>query len=181
MSLSSQRAGWSQLRLFRAVVLVALTPVAGVEPWGLEPRRPRSRQFLSCLPFWWSRRGLSKVSAHSEQWGGMVRAFWERNGREPRSLVWFSIGFKVEWWPRGQQASILQTHKERFRAALASAVIAFLMAWSQVSFSQSFCLAWARIEGLTPLQNRRIKTGSEITASASDSRRMVCKCSKWAA
>ena len=45
-----------------------------------------------------------------------------------------SVGFKAEPWSRRQQAFISRTHKERFRAALASAVIAFLMAWSQVFF-----------------------------------------------
>ena len=46
---------------------------------------------------------------------------------------------------------------------------------------QPFCSTWGRMEGLRPLRNRRIKTGSEIIALASNSRRTVCRCSSWAA
>ena len=67
-----------------------------------------------------------------------------------------------------------------FRAALASAVIAFLMDWSQVSFRRPSCLAWAQMEGLRPLRNRRIKTGSKITVSALNSQRTIYRCLKWA-
>ena len=155
-----------------------LTPVAGMEPWGLELREPQLQQFLSCLPFWWSRRSLSEVSACLQQWKGMVCDSWRWNRRELQSLVWFLVGFEVEWWPLGQQASISRINKRRFRAGLATTVIAFLIAWSQVSFWQPFCLAWAQIEGLRLLRNRQIKTGFKITALASNFWKMVYKCSR---
>ena len=104
-----------------------------------------------------------------------------RNRKEPWSLIWSSVGFEAGQWPWGQQASISRTHEGRFRAALASAMTAFFMAWSEVSFWQSSCLAWVPMEGLRPLRNRRIKTGSEITASASNSRKTLYQCSRWAA
>ena len=181
MSLSSRRAGWSRSQSFWAGVLVVLTLVAGVEPWGLELRGLRLQWFLLWLPFWWSWRGLSKVSTCLERWGGMVYTSWGRNGREPWSLVWSLLGFETERWPREQQASILWTYKGRFRAALASAVIVFLMAWSQVSFWRPFCLAWARMRGLRLSRNRRIKTGFKITALASNFWRTVYKYFRWVA
>ena len=155
--------------------------MAGVEPWGLLLRKPWLQQFLLCLSFWWSRRDISEVSTRLERWRGMVCAFWGRNGKEPRSRMWSLIDFKTKRWPREQQAFISRTHKGRFKAALASAVITSLMAWSQVSFWRPFCLAWTRMQGFKPSWNRQIKTGSEITALASDFRKTVCKCSRWAA
>ena len=181
MSLSSQRAGWSQPQTFQFMVLVVLTLVARVKPWGLEPRGPQSRWFLSCLLSWWSRRGLSEVSARSEQWGGMVCSSLGQNRRKPRSLVWFLVGFKLERLLSEQRAFISQTHKGRFRAVLDSAVIGFLMAWSQLSFWRPSCSAWAGMEDLRPLRNRRIKTGSKISVSVSNSQRTIYECSRWTA
>ena len=180
MSLSFRHANWLRPQSLQAGVLVVLTPVAGIEPWGLEPRRSKLGQFLLCLPFWWSLRGFSKILARSEQWESIVCVFWERNVREPWSLVWSLVGFETEQWPQWQQTFISQTHKVRFRAALATAIIAFLIAWSQVSFWRPLCLAWAWMEGLRPSRNRRIKTGSKITALALNSWETVCKWSRWA-
>ena len=111
----------------------------------------------------------------------MVCVSCGRNRREFWSRVWLFVGFKVEWWPRGQQVSISRTHKRRFRVALASAGIAFLMASSQVSFWQSFCFAWVQMEGPRPSRNRQIKTGFEIIVLASNSWKTVYKYSRWAA
>ena len=148
-----------------------------MESWCLELRRPQSQQFLLRLPFWWFQRGLS-VLVGSERWGNMARSLWGQNKKEPWSQVWSSIGFNAERWPRGHQVSISRTYKERFTVDLALAVIVFLMAWSQVSFWQSFSLTWARINGFRPSRDRRINTSSKITVSASNSQRMVCKCSR---
>ena len=45
-------------------------------------------------------------------------------------------------------------------------------------FLTTFLFVLARMKGLRPSWNRRIKTGSEITASTSNSRRTVCGCSR---
>ena len=50
-----------------------------------------------------------------------------------------------------------------------------------VVFWRPFCLAWVRMEGLRPLCNRQIKTGSEIITLASNFWKTVYNCSKWAA
>ena len=76
----------------------------------------------------------------------LVRAEW-KGALVPGVILGRFLGGAMAW---GQQASILRIHKRTFKVALASAVIVFLMARSQVSFWRLFCSAWAQMKGLRP-------------------------------
>ena len=115
--------------LFQAKELVVMTLVAGVELRSLRPRGAQSQQSLLLrLLFLWFFQGQSKVLVFLEHWGGWGPSSWdlEEFWLEIFCLVHFST-LREDQWPQKQQASISRTQNGRLRAALASAVIAFLM------------------------------------------------------
>ena len=155
-----------------------LTPVAGVELsyswWSL---------LLLRSLFFFSFQAFSKVSALSvERWRAGDLHFWSfvKCFSEPL-FSWGDSSVLEDWWPHGHQVSISWTLDGSWRAALASALMAFLMAVLQVSNSRPRSSNWTRMDGLRPSQKSQIRTALLRAAVGSNFLRTVYKCSKWAA
>ena len=169
-SLSFRRAGrlQPQSQSFQAGVLVVLTPVAGGE--ALSHRAAGAViAIILIVPIFLvvlaKSLGLSRLEAIRKYGLCLMRA--ERKGA---SILGMTLG---RFWVRTVApgtASIdftdlgkkVQDGFGLSRDSLPNDLVPGI-------FPTIFLLAWARMEGLRPLQNRRIKTGFKITLSTSNS------------